>query len=281
VLSAAHTETEAHQINLRNVGISVPQRSVRVKKDNPRNHDGEYFTVLATRTCANPRPGSDEIKKACEEGWIGTNGYVRHDGTRQRRALAFQGHVVTESNDTIAEIFVVDLPEDVTVPGTGPLEGTAFLRPTPPKGTTQRRLTFTSNRKFPGIQGPRHWLRTSHDGSRIAFLMKDDSGIVQLWTISPNGGVPVQVSQNPYSIASGFTWNHNDTLIAHVMDGSICVTDVATQKTSRLTPKSDAAAEPRPEACVFSPYGSRIAYVRRVKENGVEANQIFIATLKR
>jgi hypothetical protein len=51
--------------------------------------------------------------------------------------------------------------------------------PLSPKGCTQRRLTFTAQRKFPGIQGPRHWLRSSPDGSRIAFLMKDDAGVVQ------------------------------------------------------------------------------------------------------
>src|SRR5262245_50761659 len=58
--------------NLRNIGVSVP-RPVRVKPDHPRNHDGEYFSVVVTRTTANPRPGSDEIKKAFEEGWVGTN----------------------------------------------------------------------------------------------------------------------------------------------------------------------------------------------------------------
>src|SRR5207249_8992573 len=127
------------------------------KKDHARNRDSDYFTVLATRTTPNPKPGSDEISKAYEEGWVGDKGYVRADGSRQRRALAFQGNVLTTGHQTVPEVFIVDLPEDVTIPGDGPLAGTPTRMPYPPKGAVQRRLTFTTERKFPGLQGPRHW----------------------------------------------------------------------------------------------------------------------------
>jgi len=73
---------------LTNVGVWSPDRPVRVRKDHLRNHDGESFAALVTRTAAHPRPGSDEISRACEEAWVGSNGYLRPDGTRQRRALA-------------------------------------------------------------------------------------------------------------------------------------------------------------------------------------------------
>jgi Tol biopolymer transport system component len=136
-------------------------------------------------------------------------------------------------------------------------------------------LTFTADRKFPGIQGPRHWLRSSPDGSRIAFLMKDDSGVVQLWHISPKGGVPHQLTRNHFDIASAFTWSPDGKQIAHVMDNSVCVTDAASGKTHRLTPRSDDATAARPEACVFSPDGKKIAYVRRIGES----NQIFVLFL--
>lgn len=247
----------------RNIGVSVPGQSVHVKRDHLRNHDGEYFTVLVTRTTTNPKPGSDEIKKAFEEGWVG-------------RALAFQGQVVTRKGETIAEVFMVDLPEDLTVAGDGPLAGTETRMPFPPKGCVQRRLTFTSERKFPGIQGPRHWLRGSPDASRIGFLMKDDDGVVQLWTVSPRGDAPEQLTQNKWSIASAFTWSPDGRRIAHVMDNSVCITDAGSGKTSRLTLHTDDAAAPRPEACVFSPDGKKIAYVRRI--DGV--NQIFVVLVE-
>lgn len=292
ILAAYVDETEDHEVNLRNVGISIPGRPVQVDRDHPRNHDGEYFSVLVTRTVANPKPGSDDIKRAFEEGWVGTNGYLRRDGTRQHRALAFQGHVVTPDGRTISEVFIVDLPDDPTIPGDGPLAGTLTQRPRPPKGTVQRRLTFTADRKHPGIQGPRHWLRSSPDGSQIAFLMRDDNGIVQLWTVSPNGGSPRQLTRNPHSIQSAFTWSPDGQYIAHVMDRSVCVTHVGTGNTHRLTQPSPEAYAPRPEACVFSPDGRKIAYVRRIPYHtpitgaakpddgaGTVYNQIFVLFL--
>jgi len=278
VLSRYAEETAEHEVNLRNVGVSVPAGPVRVPKDHPRNHDGEFFSVLVTRTVADPKPGSDQIKKAFEDGWVGANGYLRADGTRQKRALAFQGHVVTVRGDTIAEVFLVDIPDDVTVPGNGPLAGTTVRRPCPPKGTVQRRLTYTANRKYPGIQGPRHWLRSSPDGSRIAFLMKDDDGVVQLWTISPHGGSPVQVTHNPWNVASAFSWSPDGRFIAHAMDNSICVTEVAPGRSVRLTPRSADADGPRPEACVFSPDGRKIAYIRTVQTGSARHNQVFVVS---
>lgn len=279
VLAQFTNATSANDINLRNIGVSVPGRAVSVSRDHPRNHAGNYFTVLVTRTTANPKPGSDEIKKAFEEGWVGTNGYVRADGSRHKRALAFQGHVITARGETNSEIFVVDLPEDLTVPGDGPLAGTETRLPFPPKGAAQKRLTFTSDRKFPGVRGPRHWLRCSPDGSRIAFLMKDDDGVAQLWTVSPNGGPPVCVTKNPWPIASTFTWSPDGRHIAHVMDNSVCLTEVLTGKTTRLTERFADAESPRPEACAISPDGRKVAYVRRLSSEGGMFNQIFVVTV--
>lgn len=269
-----------HDVNQRNIGVSVPGHSVRVKPDHPRNHDSAYFSVLVTQTTARPNPGSDQISRACEEGWIGTNGYVRTDGTRQKRALAFQGLVTTAGGQAISEVFVADLPEDLTEPGeTGPLEGTERRLPAPPRGVVQRRITRTDQLKHPGIQGPRHWLRSSPDGSQIAFLAKDPGGIVQLWTVSPNGGPPRQISRNPWPVESAFSWNTDGQRIAHVMDGSVCVTEAQTGQTTRLTSRGDPEQAPRPEACVFSPDGRKIAYVRRVPSPVNMHNQIFVTAL--
>lgn len=269
-----------HDLNQRNIGVSVPAGPVAVKRDHPRNHDGSHFTVLVAKTVNHPRPGSDEINRAFEDGWVGVDGYVKLDGTRQRRAIAFQGQVVAKDGQSVSEVFLVDLPDDLTVPGDAPLEGTATTRPAPPQGAVQRRLTFTTDRKYPGIQGPRHWLRSSPDGSRIAFLMKDDDGIVQIWTISPNGGEPRQVTHNAHDVASAFTWSPDGRWIAHTMDGCVCVTDTSSGDTHRLTAPSDEKHAPRPEACVFSPDGTRIAYVSPVTKQGQTWNQIFVLTLE-
>ena len=276
VLAQFKSASPTNDINQRNVGVSVPGMPVRVNHAHPRNHDGESFTVLVTRTTANPRPGSDEINRACEEAWIGTRGYTRPDGSRQSHALAFQGQVLSSEGQPISEVFVVDLPDDLTKPGDGPLCGTAERAPYPPAGTHQRRLTFTADRRFPGIQGPRHWLSSSPDGSQIALLMKDDAGIVQLWTVSPNGGALKQVTSNRWSVDSAFTWSPDGRTIAHVMDNSVCVTSVASGQTKRLTSRTDDALRPRPEACVFSPDGKRIAFIRRLPSPQQPANQICV-----
>lgn len=270
------SEKSAHDSNQRNIGVSVLARPVNVPHNHPRNHDGSAFTVLITQTENKPRPGSDEIARACEDAWVGTDGYVRTDGTRQQRAIAFQGSVVLPNGEMIAEAFVVDIPDDVTIAGDAPLEGTATTRPAPPRGTRQRRLTHTASRKHPGLQGPRHWLRSSPDGAQIGLLMRDDAGVVQLWTISPNGGEPQQVTHHPFDVASAFSWSRDGQSLAYIADNSVFVTDVATGVATRLTRRSDDATAPRPEACVLSPDGRRIAYVRPVERDGSVFNQVFV-----
>ena len=111
--------------------------------------------------------------------------------------------------------------------------------------------------------------------------MKDAAGIVQIWTVSPNGGLPAQLTRNPLPIASAFTWSPDGRWLAHVLDNSIAVTEVKTGATLRVTPRSTDATAPRPEACVFSPDGGKIAYVRRVLTNGAAHNQVFVLTLGR
>ena len=277
--------------NLRGIGVSLCGKPVRVPKSHPRNHDGTAFTVIVTRLTDDPTPGSDEISKAFEEAWVGTHGYLRPDGTRQRYSLAFQGHVAVHHAafgglKMISEVFVCDLPDDLeelAVAGDQPLEGTPTCRPAPPRGVIQRRLTFTADRHHPGIDGPRHWLRTSPDGARIACLMRDDRGVVQLFTISPTGGEPVQVTRDDWPVASSFSWSPDGRRIAYVADESVFVIDVAGCVSTRLTDRT-IAAPPRPEACVFSPDGRRIAFLRSVAGHQTQRgdpaaivhNQIFV-----
>jgi Protein of unknown function (DUF3748)/WD40-like Beta Propeller Repeat len=263
--------------NQRNVGISMRGKPVHVPHGHERNHDGESFSVLVTRTVNDPQPGSDEVSKAYDDAWVGSNGYVRPDGSRQRLAIAFLGDVISAEGKPVAELFVADIPDDVTLAGESPLQGTPTRRPVPPRGTVQRRLTYTSDRRHPGLSGPRQWPRSSADGSKIAFLMRDDEGIVQLWVISPNGGSPRQVSHHPFDIASAFSWHPDGNHVAYIADGGVWVTAVDSGKSIRLTADKAGLAPLRPEACVFSPDGRAIACVRPVAGNGGTHNQIFVA----
>lgn len=271
-LGAATGEGGDRDFNQRNIAVSVPApaaNGVRVGRSHPRNHDGDFFSVIVTRTVNRPKPGSDEISRAFEEGWVGG---VSAEGRRQ---LAFLGNVTARDGREHAEVFLAELPADLTRRGAAPLEGTATRRPAPPAGVGQRRLTFTEERKFRGVAAtPRHWLRASPDGTQIAFLMMDDAAVVQLWLVPPRGGALRQITRNPSGIASAFTWSPDGRAIAHVMDGGVCVTDVASGATRRLTPAN--AAPALPFACVFSPDGRHIAFMRSVANGGGTFTQIFV-----
>lgn len=281
LLAAAAAEGRPAERNLRGIGVSLCGHRVRVPRTHPRNHNGSAFSVLVTMLADAPRPGSDEISRACEEAWVGSDGYLRPDGSRQRYAIAFQGTVVAADGREIVEAFIVDLPDEPAAlmqAGEQPLTGTPTSRPAPPRGVSQRRLTFTAGRPHPGIAGPRHWLRSSPDGSRIAFLMRDDAGHAQLFAISPLGGEPTQVTSDAWGVASAFSWSPDGRRIAYVADGSVMTVDVASGESRRLTEPVRDASAPRAEACVFSPDGSQIAYVRTMPDaDGPDRhNQLFV-----
>jgi WD40 repeat protein len=249
--------------DLRTVGVMIPGHPVHVADDSSEeNNSGEMFSVIVAKVSENPEPGSDEIDKAFDEGWIGTKGYQKGDGRWQRRAIAFQGEVVNSDGAKKAEVFVLNLPEDLTKANPGkPLEGTITSRPNVPAGVVQRRITYTLN----GIEGPRHWLRCSPDGSLIAFMSKDNNGIVQLFGVSPNGGKIRQLSSNAYSIQGPFNFSPDGKRLAYLADNSVFVTDITTGKSKRITPQySD--EEKVTGSVVWSNNGSMLAFNKYVKD---------------
>lgn len=281
-LSFTYNDHVMHELDpkmdLRNVGVAVPLRGVISAKQHPREYDGSHYCVIVSHTTPAPQPGSDQINRAYEEGWIGQQGYWKADGRHQRWALAFIGDTLSSTGEKVPEIFVVDLPEqdgDYAKPGNAPLQGTERTMPAPPMGVAQRRLTNTSHRPYPGVATtPRHWLRSSPDGDAIAFLMRDEQGIVQLWTVSPNGGEPRQVTQGNFGIQSAFNWHPQGDRIAFVCDNSVMLCDLASGAMKRLTPRTQKA--PLGDAVVFSPDGKQLAFMREV----AGFSQIFILTLQ-
>lgn len=249
------------QEDLRNVGVAVPLRAVDPVKQHPREYGGSHFCVLVSRTTPAPQPGSDDINRAYEEGWIGTRGYQKADGRWQRWAIAFIGDTCSASGEKQPEVFIVDLPdalEDYATPGSAPLQGTSDSLPSPPAGVEQRRLTFTR-----GIaQQPRHWLRSSPDGSAIAFLMADERDRVQLWTVSPNGGAPRQLTRLNSSVQSAFSWHPRGEALAFISDNRLMRFDMDSGRCQPLTERS--VEPPSGDAVVWSPDGEKIAFMREV-----------------
>ena len=249
--------------DLRTVGVMVPGHPVHIPYDTSNeNNSGEMFSAVVANVTQNPKPGSDEIDKAFDEGWIGAKGYQKSDGKWQHRAIAFQGEVTNDDGTKKTEVFVADLPDDLTKANPGkPLEGTTTSRPNVPAGVTQRRITFTTN----GIQGPRHWLRCSPDGNLLGFLSKDDKGIIQLFGVSPDGGKITQLTFNSYSIEGPFNFSPDGNRVAYLADNSVFVTEVKTGKSKRLTPRSS-DEEQVTGSVVWSNHGSMLSFNKYVKD---------------
>ncbi len=241
-------------LDLRNVGVAAPYGPVTPQGKHPREYSGSHWCVLVSRTTPTPVPGSDEINRAYEEGWVGNH------------ALAFIGDTLAENGDKVPELFIVDLPQDEAgwkQPGGGPLAGTATTMPAPPAGVSQRRLTFTHHRRYPGLVNvPRHWVRANPQATAIAFLMCDDAGVVQLWLISPQGGEPRQLTYHASGIQSAFNWHPSGEWLGFVLEDRIACCYAGTGDITFLT-KVHAHA-PSADAIVFSPDGKQIAWMEEV-----------------
>ncbi|MNK03725.1 translocation protein TolB [compost metagenome] len=250
--------------DLRTVGVMFPGKVNVAEEANGENNSAEMFAVVVTKVTENPTPGSDDIDKAFDECWIGNRGYQKADGSRQERAIAFQGNVKDEHGDSKTEIFVVDLPTDLSIAKLGEaLAGTVTRRPDVPAGIKQRRITFTKE----GVLGPRHWLRSSPDGTQIAFLSKDTFGFINAFVVSPNGGLVKQISFNSFDIQSGLNFSPNGRYISYVAQNAIYITELATGESKQLIESS--AQEDRPvSAVIWSPDGKTLAYNRYVKNDG-------------
>ena len=261
--------------DLRTVGVMVPGKKVQVPADsNFENNSGEMFSVIVAEVTENPQPGSDEIMKAFDEGWIGDSGYLRLDGPRQKRAIAFQGMVRNTDGTYKTEIFVLDLPNDVTKSKPHlPIEGTASSRPNVPAGVVQRRLTYSEK----GVLGPRHWLRSTPDGGLIAFLSEDNQGIIQVFGVSPASGKIRQLTFNGHSVQGPFNFSPGGKSLAYLADNSVFITDLKTGQSHRVSPTFPENEKPV-GGVIWSNKGDKLAFNRYVKSghSGLFFLQIFL-----
>ncbi len=271
-----YSGTDTNVEDLRTIGVMLPGRKVTVDQTGDlENNNGEMFTILVVPVVTNPKPGSNEVKKAFDECWIGTNGYETPDGTRQQKAIAYQGHVVDEEGNTKTEIFIADIPGDILETALEEdLRGTNTLRPKVPNRITHRRITFTAK----GVSStPRHWLRSDPDGTKIAFLATDSNDIIQLFYVSPNNEneAPTQLTNLEFSVQGPFNFSPDGKQIAYVADNSVFITDVANGESLRLTPRAN--DDDRPLGAVnWSNDGNMLVYNRYVKTGAEKYLQIFL-----
>ena len=260
--------------NLRTIGVSKKIGPVAVDKDaDGENVDGEWFSALVVSVVAKPEPGSDEISRASGDSWVGTAGYINGHGQKQM-ARAFIGTTKDQNGQDVDEVFIVDIPDDITIPGKlGPLEGTATTMPAPPQGASQRRLTNTANSAQPGCVGI---VRSAPDGSQLTYIARDEQGIKQIFSVTPFGGAPVQLTFHDSDVQSAARWFPDSQHISYIWNNSIMKLKVGEKEAKALTKPTDLP----PTDIVIAHDGNSIAFNRQVPDGqGNQTKQIFIINL--
>lgn len=274
ILKALEDST-GRKMNLRTIGVSKKIRSVEVDK-NDENISGAWFSALVVRVVPEPTPGTDEISHAASDSWVGRNGYLKNN--QKQIARAFLGTVVSKAGKSVPEVFIVDIPDDITQSGEfGPIEGTHTTFPMPPKGTIQRRLTFTAESDKPGCSGI---VRSSPDGNHLAFLALDTNGIQQVFLISPNGGNLTQLTKHDSDVSGNVRWHPDGTGVSYTWNGSLMLCRIGKEPfESRITVLT-APSNPAPTNAVWSPDGAMIAFNRLVKSGAGSTQQIFLKKVR-
>jgi hypothetical protein len=265
--------------NLRTIGVSKKGKSVNIiDKNNGENLSGEWFSALVVSVVSKPKIGSDEISKAASDSWVGKYGYLKPNGKRQL-ARAFIGTIKNENGENIDEVFIVDIPENIEIDGEyGFLEGSETDLPKPPKGTFQRRLTFTSKTAHAGCIGI---VRSTLEGNLLAFLAKDSKNMNQIFTISPNGGGLKQITFHESNVEGSIRWHPSGKSIFYIWNGSICEVEINNKDFNKRLKIISKPINPSPSNLVLSHEGKILAFNRLIENptNGLKSKQIFLINL--
>ncbi|CAH0994797.1 hypothetical protein EMA8858_00909 [Emticicia aquatica] len=265
--------------NLRTIGVAKKDNPVSVKQNNNgENIAGEWFSSIVVRVVANPKFGSDEISNAAGDSWVGKNGYLKPDGKRQM-ARAFIGTVRNKNGESVDEVFIVDIPNEIDVEGEyGALEGTKNVLPMPPKGATQRRLTFTAESESAGCIGI---VRSSPEGDLLAFLAKDKQNVRQIFTINPNGENLNQITFHKTDVEGSLRWHPSGKSVFYICAGSIHQCEIGFGDFETRVQQISKPSYISPTNLVISHDGKILAFNRAITrgDGAKHSKQIYIIKL--
>lgn len=240
--------SSTHIYNERVVGVMFPKMVKINHNEDYENFSGTHFAVIVTPLKEKAKNGSDEIEKAFDECWLGSE-----------RALAFQGWVRDGKGNLKSEIFTADLPKDLTIANDIPLEGTETKMPAVPKGVLIKRVTDTPK----GISTFRHWLRSSPDGELIYFLMEDSAGITNIFSVDRRKHSIKQITSHTSSIHSPFNISAQGDQLVYFCNHSLIVYNLLKHEEIKLiTNNKELYGIPN-----FDKTGQIILYNQYVKEN--------------
>lgn len=277
----AHQATQDSTIqDLRTVGVFWNGNHAKLQgTTDAANFQGTSLAFLIAEVTPQPKAGSDEIKKAYEECWVGVTGYRKSNGNSQQRAVAYLGDVVNEAGELVTEVFISDLPDTAQEIEKYLDGGSKTHLPSIPPAIKQRRLTYTSESKYPGVFGPRQWLRSSPDGSAIYFYKRDIHGIVQVFSIAPTGGEIKQVTFNSFSPETSFALSFDGKYLAYGASENIYVTDVSEGITHLILGAK--SSQTHLSNINWSNSGYQLAYNRKVGASNESYYQVFFLDLSK
>lgn len=266
-----HGTNPKKEPNRRTVGYARPASElIQPKHPHPRNRPGNYYSRIIVETAGFPNPGTTEISRAFEEAWIPSGGH-----RFEAPPLTMIGEMMTADGRKVNELFCLVWAGMQCKPDPRGLNQSELTMPTyieHPYAKVQ--IThFAEVSNHSGISTmPRHWPRSNSKGTKVALLT--ENGKLNILNYSGHFVFyhleKFDLAVFPITLSSAFTWHPNSRHLAAIVDKCVCVIHTDTGDVKPLTPPSD--PPPRPEACVVSPDGTMIAFVRPV--NGF--NQIFI-----
>lgn len=238
-------EKSGRNWDVRTIGVTQLGKPVHVDA-NAENWNGDGFSVVLAQVSPDPKPGSDELRRAEGECWVGRNGYVK-DG-KPRLARAFVGTL----SDNARDVFIAEIPDDITRAGARPLEGTVDSYPSPPLGTTIRRLTHIGT-----VDG---YVRSNAEGTLLVFEAKDTSGKMQLFSVPVSGGDIAALTALDLGVDSDTCWHPSDQWLVVDSGAKLYkVTPAQAGKTSRCEVFYEGPLPGTPKNLCFSPDGSKLA----------------------
>ncbi|MFT4205161.1 MAG: DUF3748 domain-containing protein [Chitinophagaceae bacterium] len=247
--------------DLRTVGIMFDTGNpVRVDAHSG-NNNGTYYAAIVADVVAHPRSGSDEISKAFDECWVGEKGYVDAQGKNIPYAVAFQGNTKNAKEETITEIYIVDIDSAAILHDQTAVGGLGE-RPHVPNGIRQRRISRTAR----GLSSiVRHWLRASNDGRYVYALAEDDKKRTQVVQCEINSGKLDYLTRNDFSITSPFNLSPDGCKLAFVGNNKVYFFDLKTHQTEQLTYHKPSDGKIVGAPC-FSPDGRTLLFNQYVTD---------------
>jgi hypothetical protein len=233
-------------------------RTVGYMAPHPKAPEGasHYFANLVPIVVeGTAKPG--EIEKAEKDSWVGRQGLLR----------AFVGTVRNPDGETYEDsLFMIEIPADVDI--TTADSGSATRFPTPPKGTSIRRMTHT---------WAKGTIRGSFDGKQVAYYGRGPDDTIQVFVIPSDGSdqssdpkkQPKQATFLPEGTEDGLRWHPSGNTIFSMSNGGIVATCVKPGamfgKSVFLTGQDDG---PERIKLTSSQDGTMLAYNRAVPTKG-------------